>query len=300
MVLAAPLLLGADSAVVELTAATAAPSGLDFVTFDDHTLSCLASVKLADDEVVWPRCFDDPSKATALSKRLRKRGIKATVQRVGTYQRVVRYDPLSVNEAAAMGRDALSRRPDGEHGMLDVSVDWDPELASFVWDLDASCPDGWDYAGTFKLTAYVLAQEKHFSDDVSVPVCGLQGTYRESFIHGDGVRLQGSGLTLDGRVVHWRPDGCFEETRCAMTATSRCARTGRTIAVDPSVIPLGADVLIEGVGLRRAEDTGGGIEGNHIDVYYGTDLSVRSANTRTRHDKVVCVKPPEPAPGSTN
>lgn len=40
------------------------------------------------------------------------------------------------------------------------------------------------------------------------------------------------------------------------------------IAVDPSVIPLGSRVYIEGVGFRTAADTGGAIIGNFIDIYY--------------------------------
>lgn len=46
---------------------------------------------------------------------------------------------------------------------------------------------------------------------------------------------------------------------------------GRTIAVDPKVIPIGWWVYIEGIGFRRAEDTGSAIKGNKIDVYYDSE-----------------------------
>ncbi|MCC6764188.1 MAG: 3D domain-containing protein [Deltaproteobacteria bacterium] len=55
-----------------------------------------------------------------------------------------------------------------------------------------------------------------------------------------------------------------------ITATGTTARAGRTVAVDPAVIPLGSRIYIEGVGERVAEDVGGGVKGNHIDVYLGT------------------------------
>jgi 3D (Asp-Asp-Asp) domain-containing protein len=55
-----------------------------------------------------------------------------------------------------------------------------------------------------------------------------------------------------------------------ITATGTTARAGRTVAVDPKVIPLGSRIFIEGLGERIAEDVGGGIKGNHIDVYLGT------------------------------
>lgn len=56
--------------------------------------------------------------------------------------------------------------------------------------------------------------------------------------------------------------------RPAHTATGTEPQEGRTIAVDPSVIPYGSHVVIEGLGTYIAEDCGGGVKGNHIDLYF--------------------------------
>ncbi|RAP73324.1 3D domain-containing protein [Paenibacillus montanisoli] len=53
-----------------------------------------------------------------------------------------------------------------------------------------------------------------------------------------------------------------------ITASGSRVTEGRTIAVDPRVIPMGWWVYIEGIGFRRAEDTGSAIKGNKIDVFY--------------------------------
>ena len=44
----------------------------------------------------------------------------------------------------------------------------------------------------------------------------------------------------------------------------------RVIAVDPSVIPLGSMVEVEGMGVYIAGDTGGAINGNIIDIHFNT------------------------------
>ncbi len=168
-------------------------------------------------------------------------------------------------------------------------------------DLSNACPAGWTDLGRFKLTAYVLAIESEFDPERSITnPCGLSGSYRTDFLFSTkanpgGVMMQGSGRTLDGRIVHYvERDGrhCFEELSCARTASQTCAEAGRTVAVDRRMIPLGADLLIEGVGARVAEDTGGRVSGRHIDVYRGDELTLAAAQLETRFGKRVCVRRP--------
>lgn len=63
------------------------------------------------------------------------------------------------------------------------------------------------------------------------------------------------------------------------TATGTHPKVG-TIAVDPSVIPLGSKVYVEGYGFAKAEDTGGAIKGNIIDVFLETEHDCRSWGRR--------------------
>lgn len=59
---------------------------------------------------------------------------------------------------------------------------------------------------------------------------------------------------------------CCGKNDC-ITATGTVATEGRTIAVDPTIIPYGTTVYIDGVPYV-AEDCGGAIKGNHIDMYF--------------------------------
>lgn len=59
-----------------------------------------------------------------------------------------------------------------------------------------------------------------------------------------------------------------EHPQYGITFSGTKVQEGRTVAVDPSVIPLGWWVYIEGYGFRRAEDKGSGVKGKHIDIYF--------------------------------
>ena len=63
--------------------------------------------------------------------------------------------------------------------------------------------------------------------------------------------------------------GCYNcsEGYGNMTATGAYARANHTIAVDPSVLPYGTKVTVNGT-VYTAEDCGGGVNGNHIDIYF--------------------------------
>lgn len=80
---------------------------------------------------------------------------------------------------------------------------------------------------------------------------------------------------------------CCEEyehicgTGNGITATGTKVTVGRTIAVDPKVIPYGTKVYIEGFGWRVAEDCGGAVKGNHIDIAAKTHNEALSIGTRS-------------------
>lgn len=53
------------------------------------------------------------------------------------------------------------------------------------------------------------------------------------------------------------------------TSTGATPTVGRTVAVDPSVVPYGSEVIINGH-TYLAEDCGGAIKGNRVDILFAT------------------------------
>ncbi len=97
------------------------------------------------------------------------------------------------------------------------------------------------------------------------------------------LRLEGAGILIDqdGRAQVMSSRGKkYEMTPENMRGRGagkikETLTTYRTIAVDPSIIPLGSWVYVDYgdthsyTGWYRAEDTGGGIKGNQIDIFTG-------------------------------
>ncbi|MFJ7725768.1 LysM peptidoglycan-binding domain-containing protein [Neobacillus sp. NPDC097160] len=60
-------------------------------------------------------------------------------------------------------------------------------------------------------------------------------------------------------------EGCSGTTATGVDLIAN--QDAKVIAVDPTVIPLGSKVYVEGYGVATAADTGGAIKGNRIDVF---------------------------------
>lgn len=69
------------------------------------------------------------------------------------------------------------------------------------------------------------------------------------------------------------------------TATGNIARSNHTIAVDPDVIRYGTEVTIDGI-TYTAEDCGGAVRGNHIDIYFDNHADVESYGVRYKKVRV--------------
>ena len=73
-----------------------------------------------------------------------------------------------------------------------------------------------------------------------------------------------------------------------ITATGTKAIAGRTIAVDPSVIPYGTEVIING-NTYIAEDCGGAINGNDIDIFFDSHEAALQFGRQTLIAQIVLV-----------
>ncbi len=94
------------------------------------------------------------------------------------------------------------------------------------------------------------------------------------------LKVRATAYTSDYNHLGYRDD-----PYAGMTASGKRAKRNpngySTIAVDPRVIPLGTKVYIEGYGLAIAEDTGGAIKGNKVDLYMDTYPQTQNWGVRT-------------------
>ena len=121
--------------------------------------------------------------------------------------------------------------------------------------------------------------------DRSGPVCGLKEQQRGGPIltparailqlaplATEDLAIEASGCKVLGafKVTAYCPDSCCCGVYAdGITATGTDART-RGVAVDPRVIPYGTRLRIPGYGEAVADDCGGAIKGNRLDLRFPT------------------------------
>jgi 3D (Asp-Asp-Asp) domain-containing protein len=148
-----------------------------------------------------------------------------------------------------------------------------------------------DPLGSFKLTYYYIAVQSDYSGAADTAMYARDGsvlaTMPLKFVKAS--RLEGTGKLSDGRALNWAGKCAYSEYGCFTVLDSKYSNgrgaSGRglspykSIAVDPSVVPLGTRVYIPELagktmpdgsvhdGWVQADDTGGAILGNHIDFF---------------------------------
>ena len=87
--------------------------------------------------------------------------------------------------------------------------------------------------------------------------------YKKNLDNSDEIKQQ---ITTTGEEQYKTAEETVKNKADGITATGTPVVEGQTIAVDPRVIPYGTKVIIGGH-IFTAEDCGGAIQGNHIDIY---------------------------------
>ncbi|MEI3604494.1 LysM peptidoglycan-binding domain-containing protein [Pseudogracilibacillus sp. SE30717A] len=86
-------------------------------------------------------------------------------------------------------------------------------------------------------------------------------------------------FTVTATAYTAKCEGCTGVTATGINLTDNPNK--KVIAVDPSVIPLGTEVYVEGYGKAIAGDTGGAIKGKKIDVHLPTEAKATNWGVKT-------------------
>ncbi|WP_164670611.1 G5 and 3D domain-containing protein [Virgibacillus doumboii] len=91
----------------------------------------------------------------------------------------------------------------------------------------------------------------------------------------------GNGKVYSMTVTAYSADctGCSGYTATGINLNAN--PNAKVVSVDPSVIPLGTKVWVEGYGTAVAADTGGGVNGHHVDIHLPTRADALAYGTRT-------------------
>ncbi len=133
-----------------------------------------------------------------------------------------------------------------------------------------------------KAEAEKAAAQNAYNDLLTKPVSAKTVSYSSNLLASDTIKKNATSLG-NYKLTFYCPCATCNGVAGAKTASGTTPTEGRTIAVDSSVIPLGSRVYIDGYGVFIAEDTGGAIKNNKIDVLVSShsrayDLGVKYAD----------------------
>jgi uncharacterized protein YabE (DUF348 family) len=91
----------------------------------------------------------------------------------------------------------------------------------------------------------------------------------ENIVNVDSTKLSGKSFNVKA-TAYWAENGINNTYTASGKKAVRNSSGYSTIAVDPSVIPLGTKLYVEGYGYALAADKGSSVKGKYIDVYFNT------------------------------
>lgn len=129
----------------------------------------------------------------------------------------------------------------------------------------------YEIADAYNIAIDLLMEWNNLTDHVIYPKDRLVlSSDAELVKHPDSIPPAGPGkeMTVEATAYTAYCYGCIGITAYGIDLRSNPEE--KVIAVDPTVIPLGTKVWVEGYGEAIAGDTGGAIKGNRIDVFIPT------------------------------
>lgn len=206
----------------------------------------------------------------------------------------------TISEPSQSASESVGRLPEKKHAETETVSESIGRLPKKNIGGSITCTGGWT------ITGYNTPFQGDYPATPSTNVTvggtlagGLMYTFPNQFL--TDVITNGHGLTLYGSPAWYlsTPDSGTTWTSSDGThgtASGATAVAGITIAVDPTVIPLGTPVTIPSIPRPWnsyqyiAEDTGGGIIGKHIDVFTGIgDAAAAQADLVTGTGNTVCI-----------
>jgi 3D (Asp-Asp-Asp) domain-containing protein len=141
------------------------------------------------------------------------------------------------------------------------------------------------YVTPFNITCYITALESDFSGSF-VPASNfswcsappVSRSYRQKFMA--FISRQGSGKSVQSEIIQYNSNRhCYYLNACPQTSSGACATVGTTAAVAVAMpgnskaplpaIPFNSLIAVDTLGMKLAEDTGGGLSSYQVDVYNG-------------------------------
>ena len=102
-------------------------------------------------------------------------------------------------------------------------------------------------------------------------------------------KITGNAKTIDMgqfKITAYCPCEYCSEGYGRLTSTHTYAKSNHTIAVDPVIISYGSKVKIGDI-VYTAEDCGGLVKGDHIDIFFDTHEEVRDFGTKYKNVKII-------------